>query len=186
MTRFEPHLEKSQRDRAQPPLTCRFRTAVAADADALGAIEAHREGGKPAVHAEKMRRSIAEPGLLLVAEHDGRVVGFGKARHFEPAPDAPANVAPRGWYLAGVIVAPEFRQRGVGRQLTEARLAWIAERADQAFYFANARNRVTIELHEPFGFVEVTRDFTFPGASFEGGEGILFRARLDPDGALPR
>ena len=32
-------------------------------------------------------------------------------------------------------------------RLTAARLAWIAERSREAFYFANAKNQVTIELH---------------------------------------
>jgi hypothetical protein len=62
--------------------------------------------------------------------------------------------------------------------LTLARLDWIAGRHDQAFYFTNARNVASIELHREFGFAEVTRDFTFPGASFEGGIGVLFRAAL--------
>ena len=36
----------------------------------------------------------------------------------------------------------------------------------------------SIDLHRQLGFVELTRDFTFPGASFEGGVGILFNTEL--------
>jgi hypothetical protein len=37
---------------------------------------------------------------------------------------------------------------------------------------------VSIDLHRDLAFVEVTRDFTFPGVTFEGGSGILFMTAL--------
>jgi ribosomal protein S18 acetylase RimI-like enzyme len=149
----------------------------------LGEIEAAREGGEAAEYASKLERAITSwsatgQGLILVAEHGDRLVALAKARHFTPPDDAPANRAPRGWYLSGVIVVPEYRRRGIARRLTWARLDWIRERDRWAFYFANARNRVSIELHREFGFVELTRDFTYPGATFEGGIGVLFRVEL--------
>ena len=37
----------------------------------------------------------------------------------------------------------------------------------------------SIDLHTPFGFTEVRRDFRFPGVTFSGGgTGVLFRAPL--------
>jgi len=78
-----------------------------------------------------------------------------------------------------VIVVPEYRRRSVGRILTQARLDWIAQRDRWAYYFANAQNRVSIELHQQFGFIELTREFSHPWATFEGGIGILFRAELE-------
>jgi hypothetical protein len=36
----------------------------------------------------------------------------------------------------------------------------------------------SIALHAQLGFREVTREFSFPGLSFDGSEGILFRASL--------
>ncbi len=77
-----------------------------------------------------------------------------------------------------MIVDPAHRRRGIAAELTRRRLKWIAERAGEAFYFANARNQVSIDLHARFGFVELTRDFAYPGATFAGGAGILFRADL--------
>jgi len=59
-------------------------------------------------------------------------------------------------------------------------MKWIAHRAIRAYYFVNARNLVSIEVHESFGFVEIARRFTFPGATFVGGEAILFQAELAP------
>jgi ribosomal protein S18 acetylase RimI-like enzyme len=117
---------------------------------------------------------------LVVAEAGGAIAGYGRARLFEPGPDAPADTAPRGYYLTGVFVEPELRRKGLGAALTGARLDWIGGRAADAWFFANARNGASIELHRRFGFEEVTRRFSFPGLAFAGGEGILFRLRLPP------
>jgi ribosomal protein S18 acetylase RimI-like enzyme len=117
---------------------------------------------------------------LVVAEVDGSIAGYGRAGLFEPDADAPADSAPRGYYLTGVFVHPSRRRAGIGATLTRARLDWIGARADEVWFFANARNGASIELHRKVGFEEVTRDFSFPGLTFEGGEGILFRLRLRP------
>jgi hypothetical protein len=74
----------------------------------------------------------------------------------------------------------------VGAALTDARLEWISGRATEAWYFSNACNAASIRLHARFAFREVTREFTLPGVTFEGGEGILFRAGLaHPRGSDP-
>jgi ribosomal protein S18 acetylase RimI-like enzyme len=115
--------------------------------------------------------------LLLVAESGGRVAGYGRAMRFRPAAGAPADSAPAGYYLVGLVVDADLRRRGVGSELTRLRLAWIQERVGEAWYFANAGNAVSIALHARFGFSEVTRAFSFPDVTFDG-EGILFRARF--------
>ena len=121
---------------------------------------------------------IEDPEHQLVVAEDGvAIVGYGRARLFEPASNAPAGTAPRGYYLTGVFVRPEQRGLGVGEALTRERLDWIRERAVDAWFFANARNLASIRLHQRLGFEEVTRSFSFPGLTFDGGEGILFRLR---------
>jgi len=123
--------------------------------------------------------SATDPDRMLhVADDGGRIVGYSRATYWERPPGAPANAAPTGWYLIGLVVDPAYRRRGIGRALTEIRLAAIAARASEVWYFANARNRSSLELHSRLGFTEVTRDFWFPELSFEGGEGVLARARL--------
>jgi ribosomal protein S18 acetylase RimI-like enzyme len=117
--------------------------------------------------------------LLVVAEIEDEIVGYGRARSFEPARDAPVDTVPPGYYLTGVFVLPGRRGLGIGTALTRARLDWIADRAGEVWFFANARNTASIELHRRFGFEEAERRFSFPGLTFEGGEGILFRLRLD-------
>jgi len=182
MPLFEPYQSRRTVGHiALPFVDLQIRLAIPDDVRHLCAIEAERLGGDPADLFPLIERSVASVDperLTLVSEIRHTVVGFGRAGYFRPAEDAPRNVAPSGWYLAGLVVADQQRRRSAGRLLTRARLDWIAERADEAFYFANARNLASIELHREFGFAEVTRDFSFPGANFEGGVGILFRAAL--------
>jgi len=115
---------------------------------------------------------------LVVAETGRGIAGYGRARLFEPEPGSSPDAAPPGYYLTGVFVCPDVRRAGIGAALTQARLDWIGERAEHAWFFANARNTASIGLHRRFGFEEVTRDFSFPGLRFEGGEGILFHLGL--------
>jgi len=157
-----------------------IRPAREEDLSALGRITAARDGGSEGEHAAALKRFLesgrGEGGsaLLLTAEWGGEIAAFGKCRRQARPADAPPNAGPEGWYLAGLIVDERFRRRGIGRALTEARLLWIAQRADRAYYFANARNAASVALHAPFGFRELTRDFSLPGAQFEGGVGVLF------------
>jgi aminoglycoside 6'-N-acetyltransferase I len=126
-----------------------------------------------------LRRDVEEPERRLVVAETGRdVIAYGRARLFEPEPDAPADSAPRGYYLTGVFVLPDERRAGIGAALTRERICWIGERADDAWFFTDARNRASIELHRRSGFEEVTRRFSFPNAAFDGGDGILFRLRI--------
>jgi ribosomal protein S18 acetylase RimI-like enzyme len=121
-----------------------------------------------------------------VAVIERTIAGYGRAGSFAPPAGSPANVAPAGFYLTGVIVDPAFRRRGIGLALTGARLDWIKSRSPRAYYFANEHNRVTIDLHLQLGFVELTRDFSHPQVRFENGAGILFGcdlARAVPDAA---
>jgi ribosomal protein S18 acetylase RimI-like enzyme len=182
--KFEPYRASLEdRDRLPSAQDLIIRAALPTDVTGLAAIEAAREGGEVAEYASRLAKLIAHAatgeGLVLAAQHSRRLVGLAKVTHFAPTDDSATNVAPTGWYLSGMIVAQDYRRRGVGRRLTQARLSWIAERDCSAYYFANAQNGATIDLHRQFGFVELTRDFTFPGVHFDGGVGILFRAELD-------
>ena len=116
--------------------------------------------------------------LLVVAECAGEVIGYGRVVRFEPEADAPTDVAPPGYYLMGLVVHPDHRRRGVAAALTQARLDWMSKQADEAWYFANARNAASIALHASFAFEEVTRSFAFPRVDFDRGEGILFQRRF--------
>jgi GNAT superfamily N-acetyltransferase len=85
------------------------------------------------------------------------------------------------WLLRdGWIVHPEYRRRGIAAALTEARLDWISDQADKAWYFANARNAASIALHASFAFEEVTRSFSYPREAL--GRSLAFWERK---GCLP-
>jgi len=155
------------------------RPATSDDIAACVSLALSHSGGEAEEWRVRLARELSDPDcLVVVAVVAGEVVGYGRAAWFEPPPGAAANVAPSGYYLVGLVVAPEARRRGVGRALTEARLAWIESRATEAWYFANARNEASLELHRQLGFVEVTRSFSYPEVTFEGGTGVLCKARL--------
>ena len=137
----------------------------------------------PGTDAAVWRESLLEDidgsdRLLVVAERADEVIGYGRVLLFVPGADAPPDIAPPGYYLMGLAVHPDHRRQGVGAALIRARLDWISERANEAWYFANARNAASIALHEPFRFDEATRSFFYPRVDFDRGEGILFRVRL--------
>jgi ribosomal protein S18 acetylase RimI-like enzyme len=167
---FEP------RTKRRPRVAVHVRRAESNDLDALARLRAVREGGDPdasrTVLAAKLARAERGAEVLLVARAEDETVGYGGAGFLD------RGTAPAGWYLTGVLVDPAWRRRGVATVLTRARLEWIKERAECAYYVANARNRVSIALHQAFGFEEITRDFSVPGLTFRGGVGILFRAEL--------
>jgi RimJ/RimL family protein N-acetyltransferase len=138
-------------------------------------------GHDPAAMERAFLRDLADlERPVLLAMVGGKVVGYGRISRFEPPPDAPPDIAPAGYYLSGLLIAESHRRRRLGRALTQARLAWIFQRASEAYYFTNARNEASIALHAQLGFVELTRDFTFPGVTFEGDSGLLGRTEAGP------
>ena len=161
----------------------RVRPATIGDIDAVGRISAEREGGVVREHIEGFRRELEvgrtlQTAMVFVAELDGQVIGYGRTGYLDKEHGGAAGKSPVGWYLTGLVVDPRFRRHGVGARLTANRLAWISERSGLAYYFANARNRVSIALHERFGFTETARGPELCGQSFLGGEGILFEVDL--------
>jgi ribosomal protein S18 acetylase RimI-like enzyme len=169
------------------------RPAAAADLPALARLAVAERAGQAAGWQARFAADLADPdACLLVVESGGWVagsggwvsgsggpiVGYGRARRFGPPPDAPANVAPAGYYLTGLLVSPACRRQGIGEQLSRARMAWVATRATEVWFFANAANVASLRLHHQLGFREVTRDFTYPGVTFTGGVGVLCRAEL--------
>jgi ribosomal protein S18 acetylase RimI-like enzyme len=181
--RMFEEFDESGRERASGDLLDQvtIRPAQVDDMGAVGRISAEREGGDALEHSAGFRRSLDDGGfgrthMVLVAEFEGEIIGFGKARCLGKEHGTGDGKSPRGWYLTGVVVDPRFRRLGVGSQLTVERLRWIADRSGVVYYFANVRNRVSIALHERFGFAEVARGAEFAGERFTGGEGVLFRA----------
>jgi len=159
----------------------RIRPARPADLAECAALVCLHSGGEPPEVERRLGRELdrTDRALLVARAGDhatGPVVGYGRITWFTSG--GADSEAPSGAYLGGLVVAPAHRGGGIGTALTRARMrsAFEEHRENAVWYFANARNHASIALHERFGFREVTRDFWYPGITFEGGTGILFRA----------
>ncbi|TVU64692.1 GNAT family N-acetyltransferase [Paenarthrobacter nitroguajacolicus] len=165
-------------------MTFVIRPAAKADLPGIVAVDLAAARTSPANagrFTSSIQAAIADPErLVLVAELSPNVaagggvavVGWAKTHLWDFA-DGPA---PAGHYLAGVTVLPDFRRRGLAGELTEARLNWIWQRANEAWYVVNARNQASLALHRGWGFREVARGPGFHTVTFDGGEGVLLSA----------
>lgn len=147
-----------------------LREATAADhADVVRICRASgRDPWAPDVFSPQPNR------VVVVAVIRGSVVGVAKTHHHEERDgDAPA-----GHYLGGVVVHPHWRRQGVGSALVKARLRWIWERSDRAYYFTNERNGASIEMHRSCGFTPIASGPVMRGvpADGEGAHLILYEA----------
>jgi len=160
------------------------RSARPSDVPEIADITLEREGGNLVDHlngatGEIERLAAGEkPGLLVVAESEGKIAGYARVVHRNAPEGAASEDVPEGWYLGGVIVSPDFRRYGIGLRLTEHRIAWVARRADVVRYFASLQNRASIALHEKLGFREVRRGIMHPDLQFTGGVGALYELLL--------
>ncbi len=152
--------------------------------DACVALAVQREGGDPAAWRTALESGMnASDRATFVGLVDGQLVGYSTVAWLAPAIGHPTSAAPDGWYLLGLVVDPRFRRRGVGRRLTAERLRWLKGRTDRVWYFVNATNRASIDLHTGFGFGLRAENLEFPGVSFTDGAGLLFGADLPEEDA---
>ncbi len=97
---------------------------------------------------------------LFVAEFAGRVVGFAKT----------TILSPGEFWLEGLRVAPEYRNKGIGRALAEAQLQEaLAQGARSVRYSTVEINRPSSRIAQALGFREVAR-FTFMSGPVQGSE----------------
>jgi len=134
------------------------RPATSADAEALAEIYGDavlngfgtfEEEPPSAAEMERRRRAIAERGLpYLVAETDGRILGFAYAGPFRP------RAAYRYTLEDSVYVAPDAAGRGVGRAVLSAVIeACEALGVRQLMaVIGDSDNAASIGLHRSLGF----------------------------------
>lgn len=153
------------------------RVATPEDLVGCGKLMARREGWDAEAVTERLRNVVdLDDQIVMVAELDSDVIGYARVGYLTPVADG-GHGAPDGWYLSGIVVAPEYRRRGIGRMLTQARCDWVWERDEAVHYVVAAVNQASRSLHSSLGFREVTRDFVLPGVVFAGsGGGLLCRA----------
>ena len=126
------------------------RPATAEDFPAWAAM---RRRLWPEADAEELERELAglDPALLgLVAEEDGRLIGFAEASVRSVAEGAPSGPAA---YLEGIWVEPDRRRRGVARAMLAAVEHW-ARRQDLAWLGSDALldNSLGHRWHRGAGF----------------------------------
>lgn len=170
-----PHYATYDPEGTGEPLAAVLRAATHDDIDGLLAYDMTVVVRTRDDWAEAIDKTLRGERLLLVADVDGTIAAFAQAHHLD---EHAVDHAPAGHYLTGVTVLPGFRRAGLARGLTSARLDWIGERADAAWYFAAAQNAASIRLHKELGFTEVLRATSIHGVLFEGDEGVLFRRDL--------
>ncbi|WP_426985904.1 N-acetyltransferase family protein [Pseudarthrobacter sp. Y6] len=140
--------------------------------DLAGVVGICRDSGGSTWTAEMIAREPIR--TVVVATVGGDLAGVAKTHHHPEADGA----APEGHYLGGILVARQWRRRGIGTILTKARLDWIWERSDMAFYFANKHNTASIQLHKTLGFQPIATAPTFHGVTADGQSHlILFSAK---------
>ena len=137
-----------------------IRAATEGDAEALAAIYGHAvlhgfgtfETTPPAPEEmDRRRRVIAEHGLpYLVAEADGRVLGYAYASVFRPRPGYRFTVED------SVYVAPDAGGRGVGHAvLSQVLAACEAMGLRQVVaVIGDSGNAGSIALHRKLGFTD--------------------------------
>ncbi len=110
--------------------------------------------------------ALAERVAQVGAFVNDELVGFGRVVcvQFEASQ---VNHAPSGWYLLGVNVFPTHRRQGVATLLTNWRINWLTDRANQLFYVAIPTNVASIRMHEKLGFVQ-TRENVFMPPGLDG------------------
>lgn len=172
MPHYAPYDPSAKRTGAQ--LDAVIRPATYADVEELTSIKLTVVVRTAEDWIAAIDKTAQGERLLLVAVIDGKIGGFAQAHALDEDPE---EHAPAGIYLTGVTVLPQHRRAGLAHAFTNARLDWIAERADEAWYFAAVENAASIRMHEAFGFVEVSRGPLIHGVTFET-EGVLFRLDL--------
>jgi RimJ/RimL family protein N-acetyltransferase len=129
---------RAMRDEDRLP-SARLHAAVAEERTGIG--------GEPPVDIEaRARRYDLDGGF--VADADGEIVGM---LHVQPSGHGYAEI--------GMLVARDWRGKGVGSALMQAAIDWSRARGDihKLSLGVFAHNAAAIALYEKFGFVEEGR-----------------------------
>ena len=89
---------------------------------------------------------VASDDIMLVAEAEGRVVGFQLTQLHLPT---------KTGYLSDIAIHPDWRRHGIGAQLIEEALAQFQERGANYIYgLTKLENEKIHALLEKFGFTK--------------------------------
>jgi phosphinothricin acetyltransferase len=130
--------------------------------------------------ARRIRGEVHGFHPWLLAEEDGRVLGYAASSPFRTRP------AYRWTVETGVYLAGDAHGRGIGKALLSALLALLERQGYVAAIGAIALpNDASVALHEKLGFFHIG---TYRGVGFKFGEWLdvgLWEKELAPRSALP-
>lgn len=149
-----------------------IRKATILDIPACAALIARQESAEVKYWQDRFEIDFANPRrTFLVASFNNEVVGYGHTvQHDRVVPDEEAG--PSGYFLSGLLVAPDHRRGRIGSQLTGARIDLLRPETNLIYYYADPENDATISMHARLGF-EKFRSMTRFGKQF-----TLFRLDL--------
>ncbi|MGO9960458.1 MAG: N-acetyltransferase family protein [Solirubrobacteraceae bacterium] len=99
-----------------PATAITVRRAQPQDLDRLIALTV-AEGDDRELTQRRLYADLETEGReLFLATADRQPAGYGRTCRFEHDAGAPANVAPDGYYLSGILVASSWRRRGIGER----------------------------------------------------------------------
>jgi predicted PurR-regulated permease PerM/GNAT superfamily N-acetyltransferase len=100
-------------------------------------------------------------GILVAAELDSRMVGFGKL----------TRLGPQEWWMEGLRVHPEFQGLKIGSQISEYLITQWKQREGGVIRLATSSERIQIHhLCDRLGFRRVGRCWVTAAPSVEGGD----------------
>jgi diamine N-acetyltransferase len=149
----------------------RIREATIEDYEAIAALflegDWHHHRGQPDVFAEpvapvRSRELIEaqladERGTILLAEHEGEVVGLARIEE-QRAPDLAVFVPRRFLNVDAVVVTERLRGSGVGHALMEAAHAWgLARGLTDVHLQVWEFNQDAVRFYERMGYTTLNR-----------------------------
>lgn len=119
----------------------------------------------------------ALPETFIVAEAQGRVVGYIMCRIEHGFSDVRKLRFAKKGHIISVAVMPEFRNMGIATSLvTEAMTALAAMHVDECFLEVRVSNQPAINLYRKLAF-EITR--TMPRYYFDGSDAYIMSRPLN-------
>ena len=111
------------------------------------------------------------PDTFLVAESQGRVVGYIMCRLEHGFSDLKRLRFAKKGHIISVAVMPDYRNAGMGCSLVEQALSALsALQADECYLEVRTTNDPAVNLYKKMGF-QITR--TIPRYYFDGGDAYV-------------